>query len=1479
MAEFSILEIDNSKKAAVRSGKWKNPGAKLYDRLLNAVHCVGDIPCGTKEMEDRIKDGSYANWDALIKEAYLVAPVKNIKNSPHGVTPFSRSGCKYPHHVIKGNKLVISIPGLRSAYICARNEGCFDSDPNKRPDYSRTLVTHLNKHCKELGLKPVWHHGQFYLMEECEAKIEENFHRINVLLYERAGLYLFNNFSESTVDEGVFTEAVVEGPPDNRVLTSDFAKEVGEKTPEALFKWMHKNITYDKTIVGWKLKSAVELYETKTGNCHDQSYFATFILHSWGYKPGQLFFVEFKKGSSVGGNTHTMTWFMRDKKMYWFENAWEEFAGIHGPYNDINELKQAVMDAYNKDDDINSHKFDGVVFSTFSAYKLGMSLGEYVGSWRLTDDREFNKGIPNVKVEITKTRNPNDPESREAVDIAFSNMNGDAVGTASVSAVDTDHAFLYNVEVSPEYRGKGYGHSIIKYCLEHYKITELTVEPDNEVAIHLYEQYGFKRYMDWEENGRKLIDMRRNIAEEIHEEMAWIERFLHDDQFRESADEGEIKSVSDLVKKCKTPAELLKWMRCIKYAFLDKNGDVIDSDSTNKLYEDFRHQSPLQLIRSKKGVCWDCTGLARQWFERSKYPFCEVYLEIVDDEDCPSHTFIVFKDSGENQKVYWFESSWDAKKGVHPYSDLETCMDDIVSEFLKSHDANPETTKLICTSINKGMKYGCTMQEYMDFAHSSREIDLGDLFYDEVFNESYVDESEALARYFETPMDPMIDGYFVEAAVSPEDSKNAFKERWNYNNGTIEFEGTRYIIDLNTDKKTYEFNRKRFGINTKQEVKKDLAMVIPTKATAGGITAEYFISVNQDFWMYSPDNQDIIILHEIGHIVSRSNEKPYSLSVKNLLRVIRDIINRLIRRIKAFKYTIGIHGKGLDELEADAFAIQRTSPEKFQDAMRAIDEHNKANSIDDVKKALMKLYNDDDLKHRYEARKQKLMSENKPIPSFDEYKDQILTYQAKHIVAALRVIGPDAFGRLDINQRIRASKDSKFQDSIRRYHESKGNDMDIGYESVAEIVKMNGIPENHKGYTMKTLPKIMFFGSKNKHTTVKNDKVFLTPYMGIASIFIVDISKELAEEFKKETGAYPTKLSCNSSTKEWNEMEGPDLVRPLKKIHIYHNIKSLAGKTITGTSKGFIHCIDISGIRDELKLYTTKDPDREVYYDGGKSLKPIEIIAVRVKWEMTYSEEKAKAHGEGFIEAASVLGFDNDLEWMNTYMEAGEDNPGEDQQPPESDDPPSLDETEDAGKEEADPQPEEPAAEEAPAEPEDPKKEEPVKESMPKQTDRAESGKNGVRRKKLYVAFIEWCKEYNNKNTFGSIFDKDAFKVSYPFVPEEMRYFYRLANPMLCVLAGDLTFFPASDLRKVNSKNKKLEEMIIFAATPNDLRVFNIKDKKVYRATEDNSVITLQEVLGDTFDTYIQTMIQKGDILNGPIEESVEDEYPDHYEW
>ena len=162
--------------------------------------------------------------------------------------------------------------------------------------------------------------------------------------------------------------------------------------------------------------------------------------------------------------------------------------------------------------------------------------------------------------------------------------------------------------------------------------------------------------------------------------------------------------------------------------------------------------------------------------------------------------------------------------------------------------------------------------------------------------------------------------------------------------------------------------------------------------------------------------------------------------------------------------------------------------------------------------------------------------------------------------------------------------------------------------------------------------------------------------------------------------------------------------------------------------------------------------------------------------------------------------------------------------------------------------------------------------SLPKAADAQETDKNGVNRKKLYIAFIEWAKSYNARNTFGSLFDKDVFDVTYPFVPHEMRYFYRLANPILCVLSGKLTFFQVSELRKLNADNPDMKDALIFAATENDYRAFSTRDKRVYLAVDkpDGSGIQFTRALADSFDLYLQNMIGKGDILHGDVDASTD---------
>lgn len=123
----------------------------------------------------------------------------------------------------------------------------------------------------------------------------------------------------------------------------------------------------------------------------------------------------------------------------------------------------------------------------------------------------LESSYPKVSATVKESINPNDTLSSKAVDLQFYDENRNHIGEGSVSAIDTDNAFMYNLEVFSKYRGKGYGNSIVSYILAHYKVTDVTVEIGNDVAISLYKKFGFKKIKNFRENGRSMILMQRRL--------------------------------------------------------------------------------------------------------------------------------------------------------------------------------------------------------------------------------------------------------------------------------------------------------------------------------------------------------------------------------------------------------------------------------------------------------------------------------------------------------------------------------------------------------------------------------------------------------------------------------------------------------------------------------------------------------------------------------------------------------------------------------------------------------------------------------------------------------------------------------------------------------------------------------------------------------------------------------------------------------
>lgn len=116
--------------------------------------------------------------------------------------------------------------------------------------------------------------------------------------------------------------------------------------------------------------------------------------------------------------------------------------------------------------------------------------------------------LPEIQPKIKNIKDPYNSKDK-AVDITFYNKTGERVGEASVSAINTDMPFLYDVEVFQPYRGQHYSTAFMKYIMKEYKPKQLTVEPSNTVAINLYKKFGFYVYGNYQDGKTLMYEMRK----------------------------------------------------------------------------------------------------------------------------------------------------------------------------------------------------------------------------------------------------------------------------------------------------------------------------------------------------------------------------------------------------------------------------------------------------------------------------------------------------------------------------------------------------------------------------------------------------------------------------------------------------------------------------------------------------------------------------------------------------------------------------------------------------------------------------------------------------------------------------------------------------------------------------------------------------------------------------------------------------------
>ena len=200
-----------------------------------------------------------------------------------------------------------------------------------------------------------------------------------------------NSYAERLKLEESATKQEEEEP-----LTKQELASLGIRDLRTLQRWMKNNIHYKNFT---QLMTPREVLKEKKGSCHDQVVFEMAALKALGYSPTAYFVLEHddKPNNSQGGETHSYVVVKDSGRLYWLENAWEQYAGV----NEITNPK-FIRQAHKERAWGDSNKFKQLEVVRFAG-QPGDSLQQLVDHC-FNDKQEIDK--PKKKGSIVETGTP-----------------------------------------------------------------------------------------------------------------------------------------------------------------------------------------------------------------------------------------------------------------------------------------------------------------------------------------------------------------------------------------------------------------------------------------------------------------------------------------------------------------------------------------------------------------------------------------------------------------------------------------------------------------------------------------------------------------------------------------------------------------------------------------------------------------------------------------------------------------------------------------------------------------------------------------------------------------------------------------------------------------------------------------------------------------------------------------------------------------
>lgn len=164
------------------------------------------------------------------------------------------------------------------------------------------------------------------------------------------------------------------------------------------------------------------------------------------------------------------------------------------------------------------------------------------------------------------------------------------------------------------------------------------------------------------------------------------------------------------------------------------------------------------------------------------------------------------------------------------------------------------------------------------------------------------------------------------------------------------------------------------------------------------------------------------------------------------------------------------------------------------------------------------------------------------------------------------------------------------------------------------------------------IPDMMYFSSPQDIeaeyiSAEKTGQVFMSPWIGISSLFIIDRFRDAGAYFRKILSENNLQLLSSHYNIDYDEWWLSDtlLDSPLKTAHLRHNIEAFQHvPPLCSVSSGYVCKLDVSGIKEELKLYVTQDANRELVYTGKERIPVVEKIPHTIQWELSYGGEQSE---------------------------------------------------------------------------------------------------------------------------------------------------------------------------------------------------------------------------------------------------------------